>query len=91
MGGGQQAEPVAEPKKQPEKKVKTEANSNGENAGPKRRVMKIDLDDEEEEEEKPEIVKSNGTQNGDYVEVLDVKAGSGVVEPKAEAEVMDVE
>ncbi|KAI3778002.1 hypothetical protein L2E82_06949 [Cichorium intybus] len=90
MGGGGQAEPVVEPKKQPEKKLKTEPKSNGESA-PKRRVMKIDLD-EEEEETKPQIVKNDGSENnGDYVEVLDVKAGNGVVKPKEEVEVMDVE
>lgn len=85
MGGGHQAEP----KKQPEKKPKTEPKSNGEGA-PKRRVLKVDLD-EEEEETKPQVVKKSGSENGDYVEVLDVKAGTGVIEPKTEVEVMDVE
>ncbi|KAI3816000.1 hypothetical protein L1987_15684 [Smallanthus sonchifolius] len=48
--GGHDTVPV-ETKKQPEKKLKTEPKSNGET---KRRVMKIDLD-EDEEEIKPKI------------------------------------
>ncbi|KAL4575038.1 hypothetical protein LXL04_021878 [Taraxacum kok-saghyz] len=92
MGGGG-GEAVPETRKQPEKKVKTESESNGEAVGSKRRVLKIDLDDEEEEK-KPEIVKNGGSENGvtggDYVEVLDVKAGSGVVEPKREVELNEL-
>nr|XP_043613179.1 proliferating cell nuclear antigen-like [Erigeron canadensis] len=102
--GGQQAQPAAEPTKPPEKKAKVEPETNGE--APKRRVMKIDLD-EEEEEMKPTIA-ANG-QTADYVEVVGSKPGTGIVKPKeeiigdedvklsieketnGEAEVMDVE
>lgn len=85
--GGQQPEPV-ETKKQPVKKPKT----NGE---PKRRVMKIDLDDEEEAELKPKVESNtNGGADG-YVEVIGSKPGNGIVKPKVEIdgdgdEVMDV-
>ncbi|XP_076900729.1 proliferating cell nuclear antigen-like [Bidens hawaiensis] len=85
--GGQQPEPV-ETKKQPVKKPKT----NGE---PKRRVMKIDLDDEEEAELKPKVESdTNGGADG-YVEVIGSKPGNGIVKPKVEIdgdgdEVMDV-
>ncbi|KAL8257507.1 hypothetical protein R6Q59_029548 [Mikania micrantha] len=86
--GGHQTEPV-ETKKQPEKKPKTEPKSNGE---PKRRVMKIDLDDEEEEL-KPKIETDLKGSDG-YVEVIGSKPGNGIVKPKEEAngedEVMDV-
>ncbi|KAJ0764428.1 putative proliferating cell nuclear antigen, PCNA [Helianthus annuus] len=85
--GGQQPEPV-ETKKQPEKKPKTEPKSNGE---PKRRVMKIDLDDEEEELKPKVEVKSDADG---YVEVIGSKPGNGIVKPKEEInggdDVMDV-
>lgn len=88
MGGGHQAEPVPQTKKQPEKKPKTEPKTNGE---PKRRVLKVDLDEEEEEELKPKVVSS---ANADYVEVVSSKPGTGIVKPKEEVngdeEVMDV-
>lgn len=86
---GHQAEPV-ETKKQPEKKPKTEPQSNGE---PKRRVMKIDLDDEEEEL-KPKIETNSKSENDGYVEVIGSKPGNGIMKPKEEIvgddEVMDV-
>ncbi|KAI7726668.1 hypothetical protein M8C21_020692 [Ambrosia artemisiifolia] len=88
--GGHQAEPAAETKKQPEKKPKTEPNTNGE---PKRRVMKIDLDDEEQEL-KPKIEVNPKTDADGYVEVIGSKPGNGIVKPKEEIngedEVMDV-
>ncbi|KAI3734929.1 hypothetical protein L6452_14411 [Arctium lappa] len=87
--GGHQAEPV-ETKKKPEKTPKTEPKSNGE---PKRRVMKIDLD-EEEEEMKPKIMNNPISETDGYVEVVGSKPGTGIIKPKeemnGEEDVMDV-
>ncbi|KAJ0553146.1 putative proliferating cell nuclear antigen, PCNA [Helianthus annuus] len=58
---------------------------------PKRRVMKIDLDDEEEEL-KPKVEAKSDADG--YVEVIGSKPGNGIVKPKEEInggdEVMDV-
>ena len=75
MNGHRAAEPQPETTKQPEKRPTTEPKTNGE---PKRRVMKIDLD-EDEEELKPKV-ETNG--NNDYVEVVGSKTGTGIVKPK---------
>ncbi|PWA59180.1 proliferating cell nuclear antigen large form [Artemisia annua] len=77
MNGHRAAEPQAETTKQPEKRPTTEPKTNGE---PKRRVMKIDLD-EDEVELKPKVA-TNG--NNDYVEVVGSKPGNGIVKPKEE-------
>ncbi|KAI3731127.1 hypothetical protein L1987_62310 [Smallanthus sonchifolius] len=77
--GDHRSEPV-ETKKQPEKTPKTEPVSNGE---PKRRVMKIDLDDEEEEL-KPTIETNPKNESDGYVEVIGSKPGNGIMKPKEE-------